>query len=425
MSQKHTEQKGMQVKQSHLPVFRQVRFDLSGKLLVETESGESQEAVLFIQAQEGKDNKDALKKVLAAVSVVWVPTEQVSLMQHFVPGKRRSDWIAALPYALEESLAEPVESLHFVALNRTPQGEVSVAVITKERMQLWVEQLRQIGLDHVLLVADCFRVPPTERMANTAANTMAQEPSSESQNGQVWSVYQQTDQRLLVRSGEYTGFAASPGWFEPLKQLHIQQHGEVLIETVEESALSNDCATSIAGVRHACKGFNLRSGEFQSKSKSGGQWKIWQSAGILLVALVAVYLLSLFMQAQQHRDQAAAYQAQTEKLFKQRFPEVKRIINIRTQAKTGFNQGSTTGDKVGPSQLVHQVEAVFAQFPKVQVVGLDWKASSGQLSLQIQSAQVNDLQSLAQAAGQKMLVELKVKNVSQTLAEGVLYVGAN
>ncbi len=401
---------------SEMPVaFQQVRFDLSGRLLLETPDGEVQEAALFIQAQEGREGKESLKKAFAAVSVVWVPTEQVSLMQRFVPGKRRADWMAALPYALEESLSEPVESLHFVALDRNPEDEVSVAVITKERMRLWVEQLQQVGLDHALLVADCFRIPPVDASA-----------TEENQNEQAWSVYQQNDQRLLVRSGEFQGFAASQCWFDQLKQLHVQQHGEVRIESVDETALIEDCATGIKGQRNPCRAFNLRSGEFQAKAQSNGNWKIWQWSGILVVALIFIYLLNLYLQTQQHREQASVYQAQTEKLFKQRFPEVKRIINIRTQAKTGFEQGAAgAAAMVGPSRLINRIEPVFAQYSKVKVVGMDWKSSSGRLSFDVQSPQVSELQALAQTAGKDLKVELKVKNVSQTLAEGVLYVDAN
>ena len=134
----------------------QCKFDLAGKLWLQLNHTEWQEAAFVLQAQA---DDSAIKKALAKVKVVWVPTEQVTLMSQFVPGKRKQDWMTALPYSLEESLAEPVENLHFVALNRDSTGLASVAVISKVRMQQWVEQLQMMGLGHVQLVADCFQLP--------------------------------------------------------------------------------------------------------------------------------------------------------------------------------------------------------------------------------------------------------------------------
>lgn len=403
----------------------QAQFDLSGKLLFETQPGIWDEAALWVQSHDRAEEQAQVKRALKALSVVWVPTEQVTLVERFVPGKRRADWQNALPYALEESLAEPIEALHFVPLNRNAEGQVSVAIVTLERMRMWHEQLQQIGLVQAFLVADCFRIPPAQQAMALDKAPENGAASVENQNRQAWSVFQQSEQRILVRSGEYLGFAASPQWFEQMKQLSTQQQGEVDILPVDASQLSATCVLSQSAKRNSCAALNLRTGEFQIKSQSSAYWKVWQWPAVALLAVVVVYLLGVFMQTQQHREQALAYQTQTEALFKQRFPDVKRIINIQTQAKNGFQQSGGVAAGIGPGQLVKKLETAFAQYDKVQILRLDWRASSRQLSIQIQAPQVNDLQNLAQAVSAIQSSELKVKNVSQTQAEGVLYVDAN
>ncbi|MDX1347649.1 MAG: type II secretion system protein GspL [Thiomicrorhabdus chilensis] len=431
MLQKHPETNGLQsqsesVKQAAAQTLHvlQAQFDLNGKLLIETQPGTWDEAALWVQSHDRPEERAQVKRALKGLSVVWVPTEQVTLMQRFVPGKRRADWQNALPFALEESLAEPVEALHFVPLNRDAEGLVSVAIVTLERMRIWHEQLQQIGLEQALLVADCFRIPPAQQVLDSNKGE-ANNHFVENENQQAWSVFHESDQRILVRSGEYVGFAASPQWFEQMKQLSSQAQGNIEILPVDANQVSATCTLSQSVSRNPCAAFNLRTGAFQVKSQSSAYWKVWQWPAVVLLAVVGVYLISIFLQAQHHREQALAYQVQTERLFKERFPDVKRIINIRTQAKSGFQQSGGVFAGIGPGQLAKALESAFSQHDKVQIQRLDWRASSRQLSIQLQAPQVTDLQKLAQAVSAIQSSELKVKNVSQTLAEGVLYVDAN
>jgi len=391
----------------------QGRFDLAGKLWLKLDQADWQEAAFVLQSQS---DDSALKKAIAKLKVIWVPTEQVSMMQQFVPGKRKQDWMTALPYALEESLSEAVETLQFVAMNRDAEGVVSVAVVAKERMQGWVEQLQSLGLDHTLLVADCFQVAVTQTDSDASE--------------QAWSVYQtpkQTSdetQRYIVRTGEFSGFAGTTEWFEQVKHIQQLQQPDLIIESV--AALADSCQTSSTTSRKPCQNFNLRTGEFQAASQESTIWLLWRWPLLMLGLLVVVYLFSISIQTHQHNQQAQAYQSQTEALFKQRFPDVKRIVNIQTQAKTAFaKEGNQLQAGVGPSQLANKIEALFKKYPTVKIQRLDWNDRSAQLLITLQAPQVSALQNLAKEVKAIQSSELKVKNVSQTLAEGVLYVDAN
>lgn len=413
----------------------QCKFDLAGKLWLKQGSAPWQEASFVLQAQ---GEEGAFKKTLASVKVVWVPTEQVSLLAQFVPGKRKQDWLAALPYALEESLAEPVESLHFVVLNRTSQGLVSVAVVSKSRMQQWVEHVQLMGLGQVQLVADCFQVAVAQpkKQADSSPSD-----SDGAQSEQAWSLFKTDEARCLVRTGEYSGFAGSLEWYQQLVQLHTQRHGEIDVHKVD--SVSQHCQTgalSQTAPRQPCQAFNLRTGAYQARSQQAGLLKRWLWPALLLGLAVLVYLAGIVLQTEQRNAQAQAYQAQTEALFKQRFPEVKRIVNIQAQAKSAFNKRANSSEQaVGPSQLIQQVDPLFTKHPTIQVRRLDWRAGSGQLAISVQAPNLSTLQALVGDAsdsasgtqasqmakdGKRAPMELKVKNVSQTLAEGVLYVGS-
>lgn len=436
MLQKHSEQKSNGAETPSVSAeiaaldVQHVCFDLSGNLLFTDAQGQLQEAALW---QQNEAQKQALHKAFARVAMVWVPSEQMNLLHGLVPGKRRADWMAALPYAFEESLSDPVETLHFAVLNRTVDGETDVAVVAKSRMQLWVDQLQQSGLDHALLVPDCFRLPWSAAEANVPLEESAVEAGGEAESSaektqQAWSVYQQNAQRWVVRTGPFGGFAATPQWFEQLKNLQIHQNQPVSVQFYESAQLLKSCdlSSKVQG-RKACGQFNLRSGLFAPRQRQSGEWRRWQWPLVSAAALVVVYLLGLTLQAQHDQQQVEAYQMQTQALFKERFPEVKRVVNLRAQAKSGFAGGNADQtNAIGPAELAHTVEALFANYPQVKIKRLDWKASSKELSFQLEAPQVSQLQGLAQAVQkQNSRSELKVKNVSQTLAEGVLYVVAD
>ena len=74
---------------------------------------------------------------------------------------------AALPFALEEFLADDIESLHFAAGARRSSGRVPVSVVGKDKLDGWVTRLREAGIEPASIVADSYglaRIPGTISM---------------------------------------------------------------------------------------------------------------------------------------------------------------------------------------------------------------------------------------------------------------------
>lgn len=404
----------------------QARFDLQGTLWFELPEGWqtaeqwwAQQAVQNDKTDKAdKADKATLRNRPAMLTTVWVPCEQVSLLEAVVPGKRRADWLTALPFAFEEKLAEPLENLHLVVLNRDANAKVSIAAVAHMRMRQWVEALQRNGLEKAALVADCFQVP-------VAASHVEMPPSKDagSTSSAHWAAFEQAEQpwlrsaRVLVRCAQFSGFACQPAWWKHLQSLQ----SEIQFENTPVNALSVSLPAAVA------KSINLRSGSYapQSGAQVGRFWR-WPAAAAL--ALVVSYLVTLHIQTGLVQQEAALYEAQSVALFKARFPEVKRIVNFRAQAKSAFMQTANSNTQHGPMQIVKLIEAPFQAAKQVQLQRLEWKSAARQVSLQVSATQVQHLQALQQALqavqGLKQ-VELKVRNVSQTQAEGVLYVASD
>jgi len=98
--------------------------------------------------------------------IVLVPSAEVLTTSVDIPVKG-AKLQAALPYALEEHLAEDVEELHFAAGSRRSSGHTPVSVVSQQCMQEWMSRLSEAGITPNSVIADSYglaRIPGTISM---------------------------------------------------------------------------------------------------------------------------------------------------------------------------------------------------------------------------------------------------------------------
>ncbi|KRC79093.1 general secretion pathway protein GspL [Sphingomonas sp. Root241] len=119
-------------------------------------------------------------------ATVLVPSEQVRLLAVDLPLPSRTKRLQALPFAIEDRIAEPVDSVHIVLGEEVAPGRYLVAVVKHEVMARWVAIVEEAGLGHAAIVPDVFGLRrPDEGL---------------------WAVLLDSD-RAIVRAGDGTGFA--------------------------------------------------------------------------------------------------------------------------------------------------------------------------------------------------------------------------
>jgi len=96
--------------------------------------------------------------------IVLVPGADVLTTTVDIPVKGGSKLQAALPFALEEMLAEDIDELHFAAGTRRENGRLPVAVVNRARLEDWLAALDAAGLEPSRIVAEqhgLARIPGT------------------------------------------------------------------------------------------------------------------------------------------------------------------------------------------------------------------------------------------------------------------------
>lgn len=127
-------------------------------------------------------------------ATVLVPTEQVRLLAVDLPLPSRAKRLDALPFAVEDMVAGPVEALHLALGTELSPKRYLVGAVAQTVMAEWAAIADDAGLGHAAMVPDALALP---------------QPAPEG-----WAVELSGD-RALVRSGDGTGFAVPPALLLP------------------------------------------------------------------------------------------------------------------------------------------------------------------------------------------------------------------
>jgi len=86
--------------------------------------------------------------------IVLIPATTALTTTANIPIKGGSRLLAALPFALEEQLADDIDDLHFAAGPRRASGLVPVAVVAHEQMSEWLARLDAAGLPAAKIIPE-------------------------------------------------------------------------------------------------------------------------------------------------------------------------------------------------------------------------------------------------------------------------------
>ncbi|TKD53373.1 general secretion pathway protein GspL [Sphingomonas baiyangensis] len=119
-------------------------------------------------------------------ATLLVPGEAVRLLAVDLPLSSHAKRLEALPFAIEDAIADPLDAVHIALGVEVAPKRYLVGVVRHAVMAAWVEAADEAGLGHAAIVPDMLALPrPGEG---------------------EWAV-ELGDTRALVRAGDGTGFA--------------------------------------------------------------------------------------------------------------------------------------------------------------------------------------------------------------------------
>ncbi len=339
--------------------------------------------------------------------VAVVPGETVLMTNANVPSKQYRQILQAVPFVVEEQLATDIEDCFFALGQRDSSGCVEVSVLDRVRIEKWLTQLGEMGLQPGWMISETSLVP--------------------SGNGVSVVV---DGERVHIRWG--VGKGITTGKSDLSLALSLVEEAatgvEVHIPEGEEDSISIQLneLTAAGGetpVVHEfeaspfvfmCQRFdgtqiNLLQGEFKVEESRSTFESIWRSIAILAGCAILLHLMTLVGQGIYLNQEADKYQIETMDLYKRTFPADRNVRDVRRRWNAHLGK-SESSDNVFISLLAQSSRGL--SDAGLTLNNVNFNESRGDLILQVTGDRSEALVQYTQSLGQVGL-EAEIGTISQ------------
>jgi general secretion pathway protein L len=229
-----------------------------------------------------------------------VPATTVLSTTVTIPVRGGSRLLAALPFALEEQLADDVENLHFAAGTRRDNGVVPVAVVAHQQMQEWLERLRVAGVTPARMVPEnhgLAHIPGTMSLLVAEDQIMFNDGEDKEfvmqgvKPSDVLAVAGALKESTDARA-EDNGTAGHLLVFcEPVEEQRFEHDWIALrheLSSLDINLLPDGVLPRLAVTVATGRGIDLLQGRYGAKAELGALFRPWRYAAMLLLALGVV-----------------------------------------------------------------------------------------------------------------------------------------
>jgi general secretion pathway protein L len=282
-------------------------------------------------------------------TVVLLNSQCLHINQLQLPTQNLQKMLKAVPYAIEEFIAEDVENFHFVIARSKHNNLVAVVGIDKVTLQSIIQVFQQANITVEKIIPDILCLAADEQQW-VCLNYLDM-------------FYLQTD-RLngIVLTNDILPYILNKKLQDEAQNtteqklpkkilLFTEQENTTAFDQLQLDNLSNDEnpeKINIVYNKHPLVVFcghykqalplNLLQHEFKNKRKSSGLWQHWRlAASLAAIWLVLNIALSHFQYAQIESKNNIT-KAQIEQLYKKTFPGSRKIINPRVQMEQKLNE---------------------------------------------------------------------------------------
>lgn len=293
-----------------------------------------------------------LTQQAAAVRVqVLVPGSDLNYFSVDVPKSNRRQAIAAIPFMLEDELANDVESLHFV-YGKVVDDKQSVYVCDKAKVEMWLAWLGEANIQATELMPDYLALPIAEGERITAL---------------------QLEEQVLLRVSPQQGYCITQDWLsvtlgllshegEPLTIEHLDvPEGNQLIPH-QWQALPLILPMQQLAMQMSKPTLNLLVGEFTQNKQTNNHFKVWRGVAIAASLLVVLFFTEQLIRVNQLEQQQAALKEQSENIYRKINPNVRRIIGLKSNMKKELEQLQGGG---GSQELLIMLDSMNNAFSAV------------------------------------------------------------
>jgi general secretion pathway protein L len=360
--------------------------------------------------------------------VMLLPALDVLITPVDLPVRGKQKILQALPFAMEEQLADNVEELHFAAGDRTDDDRLQVAVVRRDLMDGWRELLADAGLD---VNAASSEAQGLDLIPGTAVLLIEPTVASlRSPDGELASTDLDGLETLLEL------WLARSGGDEEATQPHLLVYtvGDGLsaeieatleslrprVQSLEIRGLGESALPRLAANLAVRPGINLLQSGYARRSNLGRYWPAWRAAAVLLAAVLVAAVASIAAETWRLGQRAEVLSQTVEQAMRYTFPgmrvggDPRAQLQSRLRALGGDQTSGTDGEFLDALQ---KVARAVKSASGTRLEGVDYRSGILELRLRAPNVEVLDKIQRDIAAAGGLTAEIQSANAED---DGVL-----
>ena len=372
---------------------------------------------------------DAINHVGDRNVIVLVPSAEVLIASIDIPVKGGAKLQAALPFALEEHVAEDIEKLHFAAGTRGSNGKLPVAVVNRERLEEWIEWLGAAGINASAIVPETLglaRIPGTISLLVAAGQVLINDGADVQLAMQdvgpgdalaAIGALDETDNADQSESDEQTSTAMPRHVlvYCDAESEERYQHDWLAIrqemESIDVNLLPDGVIPRLAVTVASGAGINLLQGEYGTRAEYSGMFKPWRNAAILLLALGVIGVVTKATDVFVLKRQDAELKQQFEAEYRQISPGAASVSDpIRLVASLTTRAGNS-GTAPVFLQILEHLSRAMLQNKDASIDAISYRA--GVVDVRLSAPDVPTLDNIRRVIGESGQFDAAIQSTDQ------------
>ena len=330
---------------------------------------------------------------------VLVPSSAITLTSVTLPEKGQRQALKALPFMLEETLANDVEDMHFVVGPRSGD-RLSVAAVAHEQMQAWLAWLHQANLKVKRIVPDCLALPLEQ--CRWAAMAFGDE--------------------CLLRTGAGQGQSIPNTWLpvalpmliaKEADGVTVASYTDMQLDGVEMQSQPLDLPMLVLAKGILQAPMNLLSGAYTPKREYSKQLLQWKNAAIVVAVALLLAMVNKGLTIHQLNNQTAELKAQSEAIYQQVVPGNTRIVNLRSQLDSQLRSLQGKGGGAEFFIMLAKLQEAFKQVPDLKPNTLRFESARNELRMQITAKDYAQIEKFKEIVGRQFQLDGGAMNSSE------------
>ncbi len=353
---------------------------------------------------------EAVKDIGGREVIVLVPAGETSTLTCDLPAKG-ARLRAALPFALEEQVADEIENLHFAPGTRRAGGNLPVVVVAHNRMSAWIERLRDAGISPARLVPEDHGLAI---VPNTVSMLVAEHQIVFNDGADLEFVMQGvTPTDALAAAGLFGDEGLSDEaqeasrhllvYCEPTDEQRFENDWNVLrqhLDSVDINLLPDGVLPRLAVTVASGAGVNLLQGRYGERTDMSAIFRPWRYAAALLLAMgvlgIAGKAIDYFRLSGEEAALKEQFTAEYRKIRPDDTREIMDPLGTVTSIRRSFGTAGAAPAVFLPS--LQQLAAAIQENEEAEILAISYRA--GVIDVRLTAPDVSTLDKIQKSVSQ-------------------------